>query len=100
MKRKIHVVSLLQFQIGTRFRNRFGEHFYRMVVIGFYPSLQTLILRFAVLLDPDRDNDYYTTTIWYSIDGYVYLGKFPVLPGNVHITGKMSHSGFNILPIC
>jgi hypothetical protein len=45
---------VLHFQIGTRFRNQFGEHFYRMVVIGFQPSMKTLIVRVAVLLDPSE----------------------------------------------
>lgn len=57
-----------------------------MVVVGFHPSQQTLIVRADVLLDPDERNIYHATTIWYSIHGYIWLGKFPVLPGNVHVT--------------
>ena len=47
--------------------NRFGEHFYRMVVFGFYPSVETLIVHAAVLLDPSTENLYFATTIWYKI---------------------------------
>ena len=74
--------------IGTRFKNRFGEHFYRMVVDGFFPSIQTLLVRVFVLLDPYEGNLRSAQNIWYSVDGFVHLGKFPLLPDNVRVTGE------------
>ncbi|TRY68729.1 hypothetical protein TCAL_10746, partial [Tigriopus californicus] len=71
--------------LGTRFKNVFGEHFFRMTIVGFYPSLQSTVIRAYVLLDPDPENIYYASIAWYDIKGYVYLGKFPLLPQNIKI---------------
>ena len=76
------------FQIGGKFKSLFGEAFYRMVVIDFYPSLRSLIVRSAILIDPDPENLYHATNIWFSIYGYINLGTFPLMPINIYLIGK------------
>ena len=76
------------FQIGGKFKSLFGEAFYRMVVIEFYPSLRSLIVRSAILIDPDPENLYHATNIWFSIYGYINLGTFPLMPINIYLIGE------------
>ena len=76
------------FQIGGKFKSLFGEAFYRMVVIDFYPSLRSLIVRSAILIDPDPENLYHATNVWFSIYGYINLGTFPLMPINIYLIGK------------
>ena len=78
-----HYISILQ--IGTRFKRIFGEAYYRMVVMDLYPSLKSMIVRSAILLDPSIDNIYHATNIWFSSAGYVTLGRFTLLPDNVYL---------------
>ena len=59
-----------------------------MVIMDFYPSYKSVIVRCAMLLDPHTDNYYHATNAWFSPHGYVDLGPFPVLPDNVFLIGK------------
>ena len=79
--------SYLQ-QIGTKFKSIFGEAFYRLVVIDIYPSQKSLIVRSAILLDPNEENFRFATNMWFSNKGYVTLGKYPVMPDNIYLIGK------------
>ena len=49
------------------FRNKFGEFFHRVVVLGFlkYPD-NILVVNTAVLLEPDKENFYYLLDMWNS----------------------------------
>nr|XP_040573163.1 uncharacterized protein LOC121122241 [Lepeophtheirus salmonis] len=71
--------------IGTRFENTFGEFYYRIVIMDFIPSKNSMIVRSAVLLDPHHDNLYHASNIWQSLVGFIKLGPFPLLPENIHI---------------
>ena len=75
-------------QIGTKFKSIFGEAFYRLVVIDIYPSRKSLIVRSAILLDPNEENFRFATNMWFSNKGYVTLGKYPVMPDNIYLIGK------------
>jgi hypothetical protein len=50
-----------------------------------------MIVRCSVLLDPNDDNYYHATNIWFSVHGYVTLGKFPIMPDNVYIIGIIAN---------
>ena len=84
------------FQIGGKFKSLFGEAFYRMVVIEFYPSLRSIIVRSAILIDPDPENLYHATNIWFSIYGYINLGTFPLMPINIYLIGEYEFKFFTI----
>ena len=40
----------------TFFRGKFGEQFYRLIVIGLAPHSKGLIVELGLLLDPNTDN--------------------------------------------
>ena len=88
-------------QIGTRFKRIFGESYYRIVVTDFYPSPKSMIVRCSILLEPNVENYYHATNIWFSPLGYVKLGPFPLLPDNVFLIGEQSKEmrQFNIYKI-
>ena len=59
-----------------------------MAMLEFIPSQRSTIARMAVMLDPDKENYYYAYSAWFTLEGYLHLGKFPLLPDNVVIIGK------------
>lgn len=77
--------------MASKFKTIFGEAFYRAVVMDFYPSSGSIIARISVLLDPNADNYYHATNLWFSRNGYITLGKFPLMPDNVYVIGKAKY---------
>jgi hypothetical protein len=40
-------------------------------------------------LYPSDDNYYFAHRTWFDLKGYVMLGKYPILPDNVYLSGKL-----------
>ena len=49
--------------------------------------------RVPLQLDPSNDNYYFAHRTWFDLKGYVMLGKYPVMPDNVYLSGEFVVAG-------
>jgi len=71
--------------IQPRFRNIFGEHYYRTVISDLQKTPNSMVVHAYILLDPDKDNLYHSYTVWFAPEGYVYFGKWILFPANINV---------------
>merc|ERR1711923_252760 len=71
--------------IQPRFKNIFGEHYYRTVISDLQRTPDSMVVHAYILLDPDKDNLYHSYTVWFSSEGFVRFGKWTLFPANVHV---------------
>jgi len=71
--------------IQPKFRSIFGEHYYRTVISSMYctSSDDSMVVQAYVLLDPSKENLYFSSTPWFSNEGWVKFGRWLLFPSNI-----------------
>ncbi|XP_023349371.1 uncharacterized protein LOC111718104 [Eurytemora carolleeae] len=83
---RMNLTDVFLHLIQPKFKNVFGEHYYRTVISHLDKTTESIIVISHILLDPDQENLYHATKIWYSELGYVTFGRWKLFPSNLEVT--------------
>merc|ERR1712110_1142181 len=71
--------------IQPKFKNIFGEHYYRTVISDLQKTPDSMVVHAYILVDPDKENLYHSYTVWFSSEGFVKFGRWILFPANVNV---------------
>ena len=75
-------ITIGKFEFSSERKIKFSG-ILRTVISDVSRAPSSTVVHAYILVDPDKDNLYHASTIWFSPESYVHFGKWILYPSNI-----------------